>query len=350
MIPMNDNALNTPRARRILITGGDGFLGRGLVAALAQRPDTDAIVALDVRDVPAERRQPGVVYRVQDVRDPALADTLREHAIDTVVHLASIVTPGRDSSRAFEYDVDVNGTRNVLAACVAQGVRHVVVSSSGAAYGYHADNPDWLTEAHPLRGNQTFAYAHHKRLVEEMLAQWRMDHPQLAQTVLRIGTILGERVDNQITALFEKPRLLAVRGSDSPFVFIWDQDVAGAVLHALNGARPGCYNLAGDGALSIHQIAARLGKRTRNLPAGLLTAALAVGSRLGLTRYGPEQLDFLRYRPVLLNTALKRDFGYTPRKTSAQALDAFILARAQQGRPVHVGALPGPQAPHQVKA
>lgn len=340
MSPMSDKVLNTPRARRILITGGDGFLGRGLVAALARRPDTDTIVALDVREVPAERRQPGVVYRVQDVRDPALADTLHEHTIDTVVHLASIVTPGRDSSRAFEYDVDVNGTRNLLTACVAQGVRHVVVSSSGAAYGYHADNPDWLTETHPLRGNESFAYAHHKRLVEEMLAQWRKDHPQLAQTVLRIGTILGERVDNQITALFEKPRLLAVRGSASPFVFIWDEDVAGAIAHALDGAPPGCYNLAGDGALSIHQIAARLGKRTRDLPAGLLTAALTIGARLGLTRYGPEQLDFLRYRPVLLNTALKKRFGYTPRKTSAQALDAFITARAAQGRPVHRGAWP----------
>lgn len=341
---------STPRARRILITGADGFLGRGLVAALARRPETDAIVALDVREVPAERQQPGVTYRVQDVRDPALAGTLQAHAIDTVVHLASIVTPGRDSNRAFEYDVDVNGTRNVLTACVAQGVRHVVVSSSGAAYGYHADNPAWLTEAHPLRGNESFAYAHHKRLVEEMLAHWRTDHPQLAQTVLRIGTILGERVDNQITALFEKPRLLAVRGSDSPFVFIWDDDVAGAITHALDGAPPGCYNLAGDGALTIHQIAARLGKRTRDLPAGLLTAALAVGSRLGLTRYGPEQLDFLRYRPVLLNTALKTVFGYTPRKTSAQALDAFIAARAQQGRPVHVGPLPGQQTPHRAKA
>jgi UDP-glucose 4-epimerase len=337
-----DPVAQAPRARRILVTGADGFLGRGLVAALARRHPAqacEAIVALDVRAVPVERQRPGVIHRVQDVRDPALAETLREHRIDTVVHLASIVTPGRDSSRAFEYDVDVNGTRNVLTACVAQGVRHVVVSSSGAAYGYHADNPAWLNESHPLRGNQGFAYAHHKRLVEEMLAQWRVEHPQLAQTVLRIGTILGERVDNQITALFEKPRLLAVRGSDSPFVFIWDDDVIGAIEHALDGAPPGCYNLAGDGALTLQQIAARLGKRTRELPAGLLTAALAIGSRLGLTRYGPEQLDFLRYRPVLLNTALRHGFGYTPRKTSAQALDAFIAARAQQGRPVHVGAL-----------
>jgi len=253
------------------------------------------------------------------------------------VHLASIVTPGKASNRAFEYSVDVEGTRNLLDACVAADVRHVVVSSSGAAYGYHADNPAWLTEDMPLRGNEVFAYAHHKRLVEEMLAQYRQQHPALLQTVLRIGTILGERVDNQITALFEKPRLIAIRGSDSPFVFIWDQDVTGAILHALGGAgRPGCYNLAGDGALSIHEIARALGKRTRNFPAALLKTALGLGSALGVSRYGPEQLDFLRYRPVLLNTALKTRFGYTPGRTSRQAFEAFIAARAAQGRPVAI--------------
>jgi len=323
------------RARRILVTGANGFLGQGLIAALAHRPGTNAVVATDVREVPAECRLSGVTYLVQDVRDPALAATLAEHQIDSVVHLASIVTPGKGSSRAFEHSVDVGGTRNVLDACVAQGVRHLVVSSSGAAYGYHADNPAWLTEDHPLRGNPVFAYSDHKRLVEAMLAQYRTQHPALAQTVLRIGTILGERVDNQITALFEKPRLIAIAGSDSPFVFIWNEDVTGAILHALSGEAPaGCYNLAGDGALTLHEIARRLGKRTRVLPARLIQAALTVGKALGISRYGPEQLDFLRYRPVLLNTALKTRFGYTPGHTSAQAFDAFVAARAAQGRPV----------------
>jgi UDP-glucose 4-epimerase len=326
-------------ARRVLVTGADGFLGRGLVAALIRQPGVEQVLALDVREVPSGRREPGVLYQVLDVRDPALADTVAAHGIDTIVHLASIVTPGKDSNREFEYSVDVGGTKNVLEACVQQGVGHVVVSSSGAAYGYHADNPAWLTEQHALRGNQVFAYAHHKRLVEEMLAAYRASHPELLQTVLRIGTILGERVDNQITALFEKPRLIAIQGSDSPFVFIWDEDVTGAILHALGGhGVPGCYNLAGDGALTIHEIAARLGKRTRDLPAWLLRSVLWLGSRLGLSRYGPEQLDFLRYRPVLLNTALKQRFGYLPTKTSSMAFDAFVAARDKQGRPVKVRA------------
>ena len=332
------NALTAPAARRVLVTGADGFVGRGVVAALAARRaegGIEAVFARDVRAVPAERQRPGVDYAVADVRAADLAEQFQRLRPDTVVHLASIVTPGKGMTRAFEYSVDVEGTRNVLAACLASGVRHIVVSSSGAAYGYHADNAPWLTEDMPLRGNEAFAYAHHKRLVEEMLAEHRRSHPELLQTVLRIGTILGERVDNQITALFEKPRLIAIQGSDSPFVFIWDEDVTGAIVHALSGqARPGCYNLAGDGALAIHEIARRLGKRTREFPPGLLKAALALGSRLGISRYGPEQLDFLRYRPVLLNTALKERFGYTPGLTSREALEAFIAARAAQGRPV----------------
>lgn len=323
--------------RRILVTGADGFLGRGVVAALA-REGVHTLVAADVREVPAERRLPGVIYLVQDVRDPALAQTLADHAIDSVVHLASIVTPGKGSNREFEYSVDVLGSKNVLNACVATGVKHIVVSSSGAAYGYHVDNPAWLRETDALRGNELFAYAHHKRLVEEMLAQYRADHPALAQTVLRIGTILGERVDNQITALFDKRRLLAIRGSESPFVFIWDEDVTGAILHALRTQRAGCFNLAGDGALPLREIARRLGKPVLELPAGLLRAALAVGSALGLSRYGPEQLDFLRYRPVLLNAALKEVLGYVPGKTSAEAFEAFVAARARQGRPVAAAA------------
>lgn len=332
------------QALRVLVTGASGFLGQGLVHALAEQGTAqavaeqgtaEAVVAVDVREVPAALRLPGIHYVTQDVRDPALAETIAAHQIDTVVHLASIVTPGKDSNRALEYSVDVDGTRNVLQACVQHGVGHIVVSSSGAAYGYHADNPAWLTEDHPLRGNESFAYSHHKRLVEEMLADYHQSHTALQQTVLRIGTILGERVDNQITALFEKPRLLAIRGSDSPFVFIWDEDVTGAILHALSGQAPsGCYNLAGDGALTIAEIAKRLNKRPRVLPAWLLKTALFIGHTLGISRYGPEQLDFLRYRPVLLNTALKTRFGYTPQKTSTQAFEALTAHRTLTDKPL----------------
>ncbi|MDZ4253186.1 MAG: SDR family oxidoreductase [Sulfuritalea sp.] len=310
----------------VLVTGSAGYLGSQVVAALAARSDI-ATVALDVR-VPAQRLE-GVSYEVADIRSPEVDAIVARHRPQVVVHLASIVTPGKDSNREFEYSVDVEGTRNLLEACVRHGVQRIIVSSSGAAYGYHADNPQWLGESDPLRGNQSFAYSWHKRLVEEMLAEYRVSQPQLQQVVFRIGTILGATVHNQITDLFEKPRLIAIRGADSPFVFIHDQDVVGAIVQGVDSKVTGIFNVAGDGKLSIQEIAARLGKKCVVFPPGMLQAALWLLKKLGLTQYGPEQIDFLRYRPVLDNRRLKEEFGYVPKLTSAEVFELWRTARRQ---------------------
>ena len=146
---------------RVLITGAGGYIGRLLGERLAEG---HTVLGLDVR-VP-----PGLPFdcREGDIRDPALGELLREQRIDTVVHLAAVLEDSGD--RARDYDIDVNGTRNVLDACLSAGVGQLIVTSSGAAYGYHPDNPAWLDEQDPLRGNPEFAYSDHKRLVEEMLA------------------------------------------------------------------------------------------------------------------------------------------------------------------------------------
>lgn len=316
---------------RVCVTGGNGFLGSAVVSRLAADPAVSHVLSLDLREPSAERKVDGVVYALADVCSPDVSKELQEHRIDTVVHLAAIVNPGRDTTREQEYRVDVTGTQNVLAACLESGVKHVVISSSGAAYGYHADNAPWLNESHPLRGNDEFAYSRHKRLVEEELARLRTEHPELRQTIFRIGTILGERVRNQITALFDAPRLLRVAGSESPFVFIWDQDVADAMAQAVITGRSGIFNVAGDGALTVREIAGLLGKRTLTVPAPLLAAGLWAGQKLKLTVHGPEQLRFLRYRPVLDNTALKQEFGFTPTRTNREAFLEFRKARETAG-------------------
>ena len=313
--------------RRVLVTGGSGFLGSNAVRALAAHPDVELVVSGDVRP-PAASVPQGVIVESCDVTDAAaVASVVERHAIDTVVHLAAIVNPG-GLSEDVEYRVDVEGTRNVLEACVAHGVSRIVVSSSGAAYGYHADNPEWLTEDDAIRGNEEFSYSRHKRLVEELLATYRAEHPSIGQVVLRIGTILGPTVANQITALWDGPRILRIAGSDSPFVFIWVDDVVGAIVRGATGDVTGAFNVAGDGRMTVTEIAAALGKRTITLPPALLTAALGVGHALRLTVHGPERVGFLRYRPVLDNTRLKRELGYTPSKTSREAFDAYLATRA----------------------
>lgn len=313
----------------VLVTGGAGFLGSHVVAALAAHPDVDRVIAADIR--PPVTLPDGAVFAQCDVTDPdALGPVLAEYGVQTVVHLAAIVNPGADV--ALEYRVDVEGSSNVLAACAAAGVRRVVVSSSGAAYGYHPDNPEWITEQTPVRGNDEFSYSRHKRLVEEEIARYRESHPALEQVVFRIGTILGPTVRNQITGLWDGKRILQVRGSESPFVFIWVEDVAAAMVRAATDGPAGTYNVAGDGKLTVPEIAARLGKPLLRIGPGVLAFALRIGKALRLTPYGPEQVRFLRYRPVLDNTSLKRDFGYTPAKTSAEAFEAYIASRPAVSR------------------
>jgi UDP-glucose 4-epimerase len=226
----------------------------------------------------------------------------------------------------------VQGTQNILDACLQAGTKRIIISSSGAAYGYYADNPTWLTEKKPPRGNDIFAYSAHKRLVEEMLVEYRVKHPALEQTIFRVCTILGKTTDNLITNLFDKKRILGIRGHQSPYVFIWDEDVAACMHQAIFSDQTGIFNLAGDGAITNRDLAKILGKSYLNLPAGLLRLGLSVGNKLGLTQYGPDQLLFIQYRPVLDNRQLKKVFGYTPQKTS---LETFLFYLEAKNKSIH---------------
>ena len=306
---------------RILITGAGGMIGRVLTAELSESGHEVIATDLACPDTLPE----AVRFVAMDVTTDAPAKVIARERPEVIVHLASIVTPGPGMGRELAYKVDVEGTRKVLEAALAVGVRRLVVTSSGAAYGYHADNTVPLRESDPVRGSPEFAYADHKRQVEEMLAEARDTHPALEQVVLRVGTVLGKGTDNQITALFRKPRLLALRGCESPFVFIWTRDLARILIRAATDGPPGIFNVAGDGALGVSDLARRLRKPVRRLPALGIKAALAIAHPLGLSRYGPEQVRFLQYRPVLANDALKEVFGYTPELTSAEVFDLWAL-------------------------
>ncbi|AKI00012.1 nucleoside-diphosphate-sugar epimerase [Hoeflea sp. IMCC20628] len=307
---------------RVLVTGAAGAVGQVLLEELAA--SGCETLATDVRRPQALPE--GVAFETLDVRGDDAGRLVEAFNPDVIIHLASIVSPTRGMTRKFAYDVDVQGTRNVLDAAITHGVERLVVTSSGAAYGYHADNPVPLHETDALRGNSEFAYSDHKRQVEEMLARARVTHPDVEQVVLRVGTVLGAGLENQITELFHRPKLIAVYGSDSPFVFIWTRDLARILLRAATNGPAGIFNVCGDGALSVHDIAASLGKPVMALPAWLLKAALAVAKPLGVSRYGPEQVRFLQYRPVLDNTALKTVFGYQPELTSAETFDLWKKA------------------------
>jgi UDP-glucose 4-epimerase len=262
----------------VLVTGAAGYIGRLTVKALAARRDAlSSLVATDWAATPEERRQEGVVYEQADIRDADLEGLMRSHGIDVVVH--------------------------------------------------HPDSPEWLDEADPLRGNDDFEYSRNKRLIEEMLAQWRTEHPELEQLVFRPGTVVGPDARSPVTDLFEMPFMVGILGSPSPFVFIWDEDLVACLVQGALSDKTGIYNQAGDGALTPRELARLLGKTYLPLPAVLVQGVLWITKGLGLGQHGPERVKFLRWRPVLSNRRLKEEFGYTPKHTSREAFERYARAR-----------------------
>ena len=99
---------------------------------------------------PAAGQRPGA--NVEEVQ----LDIARAEAVEAciahwkpraIVHLASVVTPPPGMSEATLHAIDVEGTRAVVAAAAAHGVEQLVVTSSGAAYGYYPENAEWIDEA-----------------------------------------------------------------------------------------------------------------------------------------------------------------------------------------------------------
>lgn len=309
---------------RVLVTGGTGYLGGLVVARLADAGAT--VVSLDRREpiTPVE----GVHYLTEDLRTVDLTRLLTEHGIDAVVHLAAIVEPPRGMSEEELEEIEVGGTERVVEACLAAGVGHLTVTSSGAAYGYHARNDGRLLGEHePVPGSPEFAYSRHKAAVEAVLARTKRLHPELGVLLLRPGTILGAGTDNQITALFTGPVVLCFTENDGPFTFVWDEDVAQIIATGVLRRRTGVYNVAGDGVMTMRDIARAEGKRVLTLPSSAVRSALWAGRFARLFRYGPEQVDFLLHRPVLDNSRLRRDFPGLPTRTTREAYEIFRQGR-----------------------
>src|SRR4051812_39916693 len=113
---------------RYLITGGSGYIGTRLVNQLSRREDTERIVICDVAP-PKGGYLPKTEFEQVDVRDRVAVRSVMERARpDVVVHLAFILNPSHDEG--FMYEVDVNGTHNVLDAAGATGVGQVLVPTS----------------------------------------------------------------------------------------------------------------------------------------------------------------------------------------------------------------------------
>ena len=178
--------------RRVLVTGGCGFIGSHLVDALLR---LDArVTVLDLYNTTSNRgllegrSDPSLDVRLGDVADPFLVREL-SRGVDTIFHLAALIgIPYSYVAPAHYVRTNVEGTLAVLEAARAEDVRRVVHTSTSEAYGSAQFTP--MTEAHPLVAQSPYAAT---KVAADQLAGSYFRSFDTAVTTLRPFNTYGPR-------------------------------------------------------------------------------------------------------------------------------------------------------------
>jgi UDP-glucose 4-epimerase len=327
---------------RYLITGGSGYIGSRLVERLAGREDVERILICDVR--PPRVFRPGVAYRALDVTDAAaVLEAVRSESPDVVVHLAFVLNPIHDEARM--YSIDVDGTQNVLAACSAAGVGHVLVTSSSTAYGAFPDNPVPLTEEHPVRGVASFEYARDKAESDRLCQLWALQHPESVMTIVRPCIVFGPSVDNYLVRLWTKQPFQADFGMPDPGIqFVHEDDVVSALMTLLEGRHSGAFNVCGDGVMPTEECASVIGLPRRRVPLRAYRRFASLMWRLRASEAPPGSLDFAVYPWIVSNQKLKSVAGWSPQYSSRETFEITMRAHGKLPAGGPEPALPTPAA------
>lgn len=271
-------------ALRIVVSGAAGRLARVLLPRLCADPAIERIVAIDRARIGFGH--PKVVPVIGDIGDAATLERL--DGADALVNLAAVLLRGRTRVAAMRA-TNVDATKALLAAALERRVPTIVHLSSAAVYGGGED----LAESAPLAPLPGFRYAEQKAEVEAWIAR---DLP--SAVVLRPVAILGPNAQPLLRRLFAAPCYLRLPDPQPRFQCVHEDDVAHAVMLALQRARTGmpaasdmseasgAFNLAAPSPFSLRDLVLA---RHPNAPAvapGVARAMLALAWLLA--RWGGE--------------------------------------------------------------
>jgi UDP-glucose 4-epimerase len=312
---------------RYVITGGSGYIGSRLVELLERRDDTEKIVVCDL--APPKGYRPHTEFERTDVRDrQAVRSVLERVRPDVLVHLAFILNPSHDEE--FAYNVDVNGTHNVLEAASQAGTSQVLVTTSGVAYGAFPDNPVPLTEDDPVRGVAGFTYARDKTESDRLCQLWAATHPERVMTIVRPCIVFGPNVDNYLVRLWTKqPFAVDVGTIDRDIQFVHEEDVVEGITALLLGRHAGAYNVAGDGLMTNRECAELIDTPIRKMPLWLYRRLARVMWKLHQSEVPPGGIEFALHSWLLSNEKLKRTTGWSPKHTSRETFEITMRAHGK---------------------
>jgi dTDP-glucose 4,6-dehydratase len=317
---------------RHVITGGSGFVGARLAATLAARGEQVAIFDM----VPPANTS--VAFIPGDVRNADNFRNLGLNGDDVVYHLAARqfhgVVPKTDRDAWFD-DVNVGGTRNLLAAMARGGARRLVFFSTDMTYGRPAYSP--VPTTHPQVPLGPYGRS---KLAAEQLIREAMEREGLSASIFRPRLIAGAGRLGIFAKLFGLMRrnlpVPMIGSGTNRYQMIAVEDCVSAALRAVEkGLPPGPFNLGSDAPPTVRmllgEVIERAGSRSVLLPTPAMAVqrVLTVLDRMGLTLLYPEQFAIANIDYLLDTTQTRQTLGWVPaRRDSDIVFDAYWAFRS----------------------
>ena len=297
----------------VLVTGLSGRLGRVLAKMLHR---DHHVIGIDRRAFVGKPKDVDV-YRL-DIRRKKCEDVFRQHKIDAVVHMGIMHDP-RETART-HHTFNIVGTTRLLEYCHRYKVPKVVLLSSANVYGPNADNPNFITEDHPLMGGTTFSEI--RDLIEvDFLAQsffWK--HPEVETVILRPVHIVGS-VMNAPSNYLRLRYVPTLMGFDPMVQLIHEEDVVEAIKLAIDKKVRGIFNVVGPGTIPLSAAISALGRVQIPVPQPIAKSIVNFLWRSKLTSFPAPELDYLQYHCTVDGTRAKELLGFHPKKTLRETLE-----------------------------
>ena len=302
--------------RRVLVTGGAGFLGSHVVERLLAEGDHVRALAR-AQNVPQWLEESGAELAVGDVTDPTHQASLTRD-MDVVVHAASLVTEVAVSDAEY-FRVNTEASVSLARRAAASGVGRFVFVGSTSVHRPNTGRP--LDERSPLEPADAYA-------ASKAEAERRLDaiagETGMGIVVVRPSRIYGPR-DASLGRVFRaiaRRRFVLVGDCTAQVDFVYVGDVVEALLHATRRGA-GVYLVGGPERVPLErffcEIARALGRRLPSirlpLRPAMLASALIARAYTAIGReppVAPKRLAFFRNSRVVDHSRARAELGYTP--------------------------------------
>ena len=305
------------KEKTILVTGAAGSLAKRVISRLHQNYH---VVVVDFRR--KVQTDAGIPSYCVETHKRGFEDIFRNHKIDAVVHIGRMFA--HESNRMRRYNANVLGTRKLLELCRKYEVSQVLIHSTYYVYGADPYNPALIDEDVPLKASEITQDLVDSVELENLANIYLWKHPELNITILRPCNILGPGVRNTMSILLSRPVVPVLAGFSPMMQFVHVDDMADAIVLAMEKNQRGIYNVAPDDWVPYQEAVRQAGCRRIPVPSIPPVLPKALGKLLQWNAYFPPYLvNYFKYPVVLDGRHFREIFGWQPKYSLHDMFDYY---------------------------